>query len=220
VVFILYALIFANGDPNDGPAVQAALALPGPRLVIAADGGLRLALQAGLTPDIIIGDMDSADPDTLAHATAGGAEIKAFPARKNETDLELALMEAVQRGCNTISVIGFLGDRIDQTLGNVYLLALPLLQDCNVKLVNRSQTTWLARPGETFITGQPGDTLSLLPIAGDAVGITTQGLEYSLHHESLAFGPARGMSNVLMGTEASLNFESGLLLVVHTMGRA
>ncbi len=216
----MYALIFANGDLNDGPAVQAALALHGPRLVIAADGGLRLALQAGLTPDIIIGDMDSADPGTLAHATARGAEIKAFPAHKNETDLELALIEAVQRGCNTISVIGFLGDRIDQTLGNVYLLALPLLQDCNVKLVNRSQMTWLARPGETIVTGQSGDTLSLLPVAGDAVGITTQGLEYPLHHESLAFGPARGMSNVLTDTEARFTFESGLLLVVHTMGRA
>jgi thiamine pyrophosphokinase len=216
----LYALVFANGDLNDGPAVQAALAQPGPRLVIAADGGLRLVEQLSLSPDLVIGDMDSVDPVKLAEEVPHGTEIKAFPTHKDETDLELALTEAARRGCDTIRVIGFLGDRLDQTLGNVYLLALPVLDHCDVRLVSHAQTTWLARPGETVISGQPGDTLSLLPIAGDAIGIVTEGLEYPLRHETLAFGPARGMSNVLLGTEARFTFEHGLLLVVHTMGRA
>src|SRR5262249_47259993 len=162
-----------NGDLNDGPAVQAALAQPGPRLVIAADGGLRIATQLGLSPDIVMGDMDSVGPAKLAEAVTRGAEIKAFPTHKDETDLELALTEAARRGCDTIRVIGFLGDRLDQTLGNVYLLALPVLESCDVRLVSHAQTTWLARPGETIINGQPDDTLSLLPIAGDAVGVVT-----------------------------------------------
>jgi len=216
----LYALIFANGDLNDGPAVQAALAVPGPRFVIAADGGLRLIEQLNLTPNLIIGDLDSADPEAIAHFTGHGAEVKAFPAHKDETDLELALTEAAERGGDPIRVIGFLGDRLDQTLGNVYLLALPALRNRDVKLVNHAQTTWLAYPGEIVIDGQPGDTVSLLPIAGDAQHIVTRGLQYPLNDEPLAFGPARGMSNVLVGNQARFTFESGLLLVVHTMGRA
>ena len=216
----MYALIFANGDLNDGPAVQALLDPTDSRLLIAADGGLRLAFQVGLTPDIVIGDMDSATPELLSRAIAHGAAIKQFPAQKNETDLELALIEAVHQGCDTIRVIGFLGDRIDQTLGNIYLLSLPILRDRDVKLVNHSQTSWLAWPGETVITGNPGDTLSLIPLSGDVGNITTQGLEYTLNHETLAFGPARGMSNVLTDTEVRFTFKSGLLLVVRTMGRA
>lgn len=216
----MYAIVVANGDLNDGPAVQAVLAHPSPRLVIAVDGGLRLVAKLGLKPDIVMGDMDSVGPAQLAEAVAQGAEIRAFPKHKDETDLELALAEAARRGCDTIRVIGFLGDRLDQTIGNVYLLALPVLDGCDIRLVSHAQTTWLARPGETVINGQAGDTLSLLPLAGDATGIVTQGLEYPLRHETLAFGPARGMSNVLLRTQASFTFEHGLLLVIHTVGRA
>ncbi len=156
VVLPLYTLIFANGDLNDGPAVRAALAAPGPRLVIAADGGLAAAISFNVTPDVIIGDMDSADSDLLARARAKGAEVITFPAHKDETDLELALLEARRRGSRTIRVIGFYGGRLDQTLGNIYLLNLPALDDADVRLISHAQTTRLARPGETLINGQGG----------------------------------------------------------------
>jgi thiamine pyrophosphokinase len=216
----LYALVFANGDLNDGPTVQAALAEPGPRLVIAADGGLGAALSFNVTPDLIIGDMDSADQDMLERARVKGAEVIRVPAAKDETDLELALLEAAKRGYRRISVIGFNGDRLDQTLGNISLLTLPALIGCDVRLVSHAQTTWLARPGETLLSGHPGDTVSLLPLASDAVAISTEGLEYPLRGETLAFGPARGMSNVMLSAQARFTFESGLLLVIHTQGRA
>jgi thiamine pyrophosphokinase len=215
----LYGLVFANGDLNDGPAVRAALNVPPPWLVIAADGGLRHALALNLVPEVVIGDMDSADPALLAQAEQRGAEVKRFPADKDETDLELALIEAAQRGCNPIRVIGAVGGRLDQTIGNAYLLALPALRTCDVGLVSGSQNMWLAYPGEVRITGEPGDTLSLLPV-GAAVGIVTDRLKYPLRHETLTFGPARGMSNVLLEHEARVTFESGLLFMIHTMGRA
>jgi len=217
---LLYGLIFANGDLNMGPAVQAALDVPAERIVIAVDGGLRIALQCGLRPALVIGDMDSADPAMLAEAAQHGAEIARFPANKDETDLELALMAAAQRRCDPIRVIGAVGDRIDQTLGNIYLLALPLLHGRDVQIVSHAQTTWLTYPGAHVVHGQAGDTLSLVPLAGSVIGITTSGLAYPLRHETLAFGPARGISNVFTDGQARVTFESGLLLMTHTMGRA
>ncbi len=217
---MLYGLVFANGDLNDGPAVRAALEGPRPRLVVAADGGLRNALALDLFLDLVIGDMDSADPVLLAQAEERGAEIQSFPAEKDETDLELALVAAAALGCDPIRVIGGIGDRLDQTIGNVYLLALPTLSGRDVKLVSGRQTTWLAFPGEIVVNGQPGDTLSLLPVSSAATGIVTDQLKYSLRHETLQFGPARGMSNVLLEREAHVTFESGMLLLTHTVGRA
>jgi thiamine pyrophosphokinase len=217
---VLYGLVFANGDLNDGPAVRAALDAPAPRIVIAADGGLRHALALDLVPDVVIGDMDSVDPALLDQAEQRGAEIDRFPVDKDETDLELALLFAVRRGCESIRVVGGTGDRLDQTLGNMYLLALPALSDRDVRLVSGKQTTWLARPGEIVIDGQPGDTLSLLPLSAEATGVETHGLKYPLRQETLVFGSARGMSNVLLEHEARLTFESGLLLIIHTSGRA
>jgi thiamine pyrophosphokinase len=217
--FVLYGLVFANGDLDDGPAVRAALAASELRTVIAADGGLRHVLALDLLPDLVIGDMDSADPAQLALVEERGSQIQRFPADKDETDLELALA-AAQRNCNPIRIIGAIGGRLDQTIGNVYLLALPALSGRDVKLVGGAQTTWLANPGEIYIKGQPGDTLSLLPISAAATGITTYTLKYPLRHETLVVGPARGMSNVMLDHEARVTFETGILLVTHTVGRA
>src|SRR5262245_31971269 len=171
--FLLYGLVFANGDLNDGPAVRAALACPPPLTVIAADGGLQHVLALERVPDLVIGDMDSADPRLLAEAEAHGAQVRRFPVDKDETDLELALLASAEQGCDPIRVIGAIGGRLDQTLGNVYLLALPALRGRDVRLVSGRQTTWLAHPGEIVIKGQPGDTLSLLPVSSEATGLVT-----------------------------------------------
>jgi thiamine pyrophosphokinase len=217
---LLYTLVFANGDLNDGPAVQAALGVMEPRLVIAADGGSLLAQQLGITPDVVIGDMDSTSEQQLAEFQAKGAEIIHFPVAKDETDLELALLEATKRGGKAIRILGATGGRLDQTLANIYLLALPALQDCDMQLVSERQRVWLAHAGLTTITGAKGDTVSLIPLSGEAVGIRTENMEYPLRGETLTFGPARGVSNVMLANEASFTFERGLLLVIHTIGRA
>jgi len=146
--------------------------------------------------------------------------INPYPARKDEIDLELALLAAVRHGAAWLRVIGAVGDRIDQTLANIALLALPALEGIDARVVSGRQTLWLLRPGRHTVHGAPGDTLSLLPFVPGVEGITTEGLEYPLRDEPLAFGPARGVSNVLTVPEACVSFKAGLLVAVHTVGRA
>lgn len=218
-------LIFANGELYDGEAVQAAIrrhqAAPAEfRLVICADGGLRHALEVQVTPDLIIGDMDSVDFSNLETEKRAGAEIRVYPSAKEETDLELCLLAAAEHNCQQITILGAVGGRLDQTLSNIYLLALPVLKGREVRLVSGRETSWLAFPGESVIKGTPGDTVSLIPLASSVVGILTEGLHYPLRGETLHVGPARGVSNVLDVSEARLWFGSGLLLIVHTLGRA
>jgi thiamine pyrophosphokinase len=213
-------LIFANGDANDGPLVRQVLTTAATAWVIAADGGARQAAFFGFRPQIVIGDLDSLTATEVAALEAEGVAIHRAPPDKDETDLELALLYAAGQGVRWIRIIGGIGDRIDQTLGNLYLMALPALRGMDVRLVARNQQAWLLHPGENLIEGAPGDTLSLLPVGGDASGIRTEGLHYPLRGETLAFGPARGMSNVLTGDHARVILGSGLLLAIHTLGRA
>lgn len=216
-------LVFANGDLNDGPAVHNVLAWftsTRARLCIAADGGARHAQKLGLTPQLVVGDFDSLTSNELDHLQRAGAELRRFPAHKDETDLELALVAVAQADCDPICVIGGIGDRLDQTLANVYLLALPALEGRAVWFVSGKQTAWLAHPGVVQIHGLPGDTVSLIPLYEEAGGIVTDGLEYPLRDETLRFGPARGISNVLLGDSASIRFERGILLLIHTVGHA
>lgn len=189
-------------------------------LVIGADGGARFAAALGLTLDHIIGDMDSLTPAEVTAFEAAGVSIHRYPEEKNETDLELALLFAVEQGCEQIRVLGATGGRLDQLLGNILLLALPALRGRDVRLVADNQATWLLFPGENNISGAEGDTLSLIPWSDEVADITTENLYYPLNHESLIFGPARGISNVMTAERACVRVGSGRLLAVHTMGRA
>lgn len=214
------ALVFANGEINDGPRVRQALAAAPDALVIAADGGARIAAYFERRVDLIVGDMDSVDETTLAELAAAGAEVERHPVHKNETDLELALTHAVERGIDWIRIIGGLGGRLDQSLSNVYLLALPILKDCDVALVADGYEARLLHPGTRAIAGASGDTVSLIPLSGVAERVRTENLYYPLNDEDLYFGPARGVSNVMNGPVAQVTFTGGVLLLVHTLGHA
>ncbi|MDX2161828.1 MAG: thiamine diphosphokinase [bacterium] len=213
-------LIFANGDANDGAMVQRAIQQAHHPLIAAADGGARIARHYGLTPQVVIGDMDSLTPDELHALEAAGAEIYRYPQEKNETDLELVLLWAARADPRRIRVIGAVGDRLDQTMANVYLLALPALRGIDVRICAGKQETWLALPGSSAIQGAPGDTVSLIPLGGGVRGVRTENLYYPLKDEDLPFGPARGVSNVLKGERGVIHVRDGVLLVVHTVGRA
>ena len=214
------ALIFANGDFNDGPFVRRVLDAASGALIVAADGGARLARQVGLRVTIVIGDMDSLSAAELADLEHAGAAIHRFPEEKDETDLELALTWTAEKGATWVRVIGGVGDRLDQTMSNVYLLALPVLKGREVRLVAGKQEMWLLYPGEAVIEGTQGDTVSLIPLGGAAQGVRTENLYYPLQDEPLLFGPARGLSNVMTTDRARVRLRDGLLLVLHTQGRA
>ena len=149
-----------------------------------------------------------------------GVEIMQFPPAKDETDLELALIEAYKRGATWIRILAAVGGRLDQTIANIYLLALPCLATIDTKIVAGRQTTWLLSAGEHELEGNRGDTISLLPFDDDVNGITTSGLEYPLKNESLVKGPARGISNVISEPPAKISVKEGRLVVIHTIGRA
>jgi thiamine pyrophosphokinase len=208
------AVVVANGRLSH-PAHDRARLRPDD-WILAADGGLHNCRLLGLTPAVVIGDLDSVSPSDLPPLQSSGVAIVQHPTHKDETDLELALAYAAAHGAREIMVLGALGDRWDQTLANAFLLASPTLAAIPTWLVDGLQRMTLARPGAPLaLRGRPGETLSLLPLAGDSHGVTTSGVEYPLDHETLHFAATRGVSNTLLGTTATVQITAGLLLVVH-----
>jgi thiamine pyrophosphokinase len=186
-------------------------------LVIGANGGAARALAWGLVPGLVIGDMDSLSDEERAELEARGCRFVVHPRAKDETDLELALTYAAELGTQEIIVLGALGGRLDHTLANVFLLALPVLADLSVRIVNGHEEALLARSGQSVtLEGEPGDLVSLLPLGGDARGVTTKGLAWTLQGDTLQFGPSRGVSNEMTAPQARVEVEGGHLLVVHT----
>jgi thiamine pyrophosphokinase len=206
------AIIVANGhvDPDEryGHLLRA------DDLVIAANGGALLARQLGLEPQVVVGDLDSLPPDVRAELEARGYQFVAHSPRKDETDTELGILYALERGADEIVLLAAAGDRLDHTLANVFLLALPELAGIGAKIVSADTETWLLRDGgELEIRGRPGDTVTLLAVGQDAVGVSTEGLEWPLAGDTLRFGPARGVSNVMTAAVARVTLGQGLLVV-------
>ena len=184
--------------------------------IIGADGGAARALAWGLRPGLVIGDMDSLPEEARAILESAGCRFIEHPRAKDQNDLELALVHAVQEGATAITVLGALGGRLDHALANILLLTLPALVGVSVRIAEGDQQALLARGGETLeLEGARGDLVSLLPLGGDACGVTTWGLAWALQDDTLRFGSSRGVSNEMTSDRAGIQVGEGLLLVVH-----
>jgi thiamine pyrophosphokinase len=211
------AVLFANGELRN-PAVVKAMLQPSDYLVC-VDGGLRHLKSLGLRPDLLIGDLDSITAGEILELEREHVRIQRYPVDKDETDLELAVLTVIKEGYRTLCLVAALGGRLDQTLGNLFLLTLPELSDCSIRMEDGVEEAFIIRAQAT-IFGQPGDTVSLLPLAGSVTGVVTRGLRYPLHAETLLFDHTRGISNVILENQAVIQVASGILLAIHTRSAA
>src|SRR4051794_14608128 len=98
----MHAIVAAGGDPLDPWWDPAQLEAD---VVVAADSGLAHVFALGLTPDVVVGDLDSVTPTDLDRARDLGARIEQYPSDKDATDLELALDLVRGLGATTVTLI-------------------------------------------------------------------------------------------------------------------
>jgi thiamine pyrophosphokinase len=212
-------IVLAGGDPV---AASARELLPKADLVVAADSGVHSAEALGLHVDIIVGDFDSADPKVVDAAVAHGARLERHPAEKDATDLELALLTAEQQGAREVMVVGGAGGRLDHLLANLALLAAPRFAGLEISALIGDAFVTVIQPDRppTELHDDPGALLTLVPMGGDACGVTTAGLEYPLQDEDLRAGTTRGVSNVFERDIATVSVRDGVLLAIQPAGGA
>ncbi len=207
-------ILFANGD-LPGPQVILSSLSPDD-LLVAVDGGLRHIVALGLVPNLIIGDLDSANPDDVQRFENQGVKVHCYPIHKNETDLELALQAVIDLHPASIRVVGALGGRLDQTLANILLLTRPQFSGIDLRLIDGTQEVFLIHDQVT-LNGEKGEQVSLLPLLGPVTGVKTEGLAYPLNNETLYPDHTRGISNRMLDSAASVSIASGLLLCIHAI---
>ncbi|MBN4067321.1 thiamine diphosphokinase [Simkania negevensis] len=178
------------------------------KTIIAVDGGLNHCVAMGIIPDIAIGDFDSATPE--AKDASASVSFVEFPQKKDQTDLELALLYAIEKlGARTITLFGALGGRFDHTLANLCLLAM-VEEDIDIAIEDESQKIFLLAKRQQIAT-TPGQTLSLMPIFGKVKNVSTQGLKWELYHTTLS-KDSFSVSNIAIGNTFSITKGKGHLL--------
>jgi len=215
------ALVVADGDVEASLLAALATGPERPRIV-AADGGAAHVLAAGLVPDVVVGDFDSLSAGDRARLESLGVELRVAAPDKDESDMELCLLTALEGGATSLTIVGALGlVRPEHSLANLLLLADPRLDGLEVVIVGRGSRIFrmgtLDGPGQASVEGESGDFVSLLGLDSVVEGVTTEGLRFTLADETLPLGPSRGLSNELTTGLARVATRRGRLLVIHTL---
>ena len=208
------AVVVAHGEvlPSDRAVIDAK------DYVVAADGGALALERWKLPPHLIVGDMDSLGDAGVERFARQGIPVAKFPATKDESDLELAVAQAIAAGATEIVLLGALGgERLDHEAANLLLLADPGYDGVSLEARRGALRIRPIRgEGSLSLAGPVGALVTLLPVNGDADGVTTQGLQFPLRDETLRFGRARGLSNEIKSLPARVTVRKGSLLIFET----
>jgi thiamine pyrophosphokinase len=196
----------------DGRAVAA---IPPEAVIVAADGGLDHALEAGLVPTVLVGDLDSISARGLAWATEH-TEVVRHPVDKAATDTELAIEYAASLRPDHVVLLAGQGDRLDHAVA-----ALGALGARELAGVGVLEAWWGADrlrvvhgPGTATLDLPTGTTFSVLAMHGPCDGVSVEGARWPLHDHHLAPLVGLGVSNVVEEPPVTVAVECGIVTVV------
>ena len=221
-------LLVANGDC--AAATLARCLTWQPRMILCVDGGLRHCTSAGIEPDVLLGDFDSADPLLVAQVDKHKTRCIQHPEDKDATDLELALryvetevktefIEGAEKADNVspvpqieVLLAGLSGGRTDHMLANWLLLAKADWSFAITVMDQCGDGFFVSPNSAREIAVTPGDTFSLLALR-HASGVNCDGARYPLKNAELETHTSLGISNVAESTSVKVSVEDGALLM-------
>jgi thiamine pyrophosphokinase len=186
---------------------------------IAVDAGAKLAQTAGLQVDELVGDMDSVSPALRTALAAGGVEVFAVSAHKDQTDLELAFARVVDKGAASVLLLGALGGRLDHELAALGACAA-VCDKTKLLLVADEALVWLQGAGSSVEVGrylQNGQLFSTIALSDDAV-VSEEGSEWELDGVPLRTLDPCGVSNTVQSAGARVSVISGVVAVIAPRG--
>ncbi len=180
--------------------------------VIAADGGYVHLQRLGISPDLLLGDLDSLE-EANCPLPAPEIPLERWPKEKDDTDMQLGVEAGLRRGFRRFFLYGGTGGRIDHTLANLHTLAYLALHGGIGFLFGGGRTLCMAAPGGICFDAEMQGILSIFAWGGSAQNVTLRGLKYPLENQSLHPDRALGVSNAFLGCEAWVEHQKGLLLL-------
>lgn len=179
--------------------------------LVAADGGYRRLREEGLTPQLVVGDFDSAPPPQ-------GLDTVRLPVMKDDTDMLAALRIGLKKGYTRFALYGGTGGRLDHTLANIQCLHFLARQGARGTLYGQAAALTAIRGGGlSFPAGAQG-TLSAFSLTSRCRGVCIEGMKYNLQDATVQAHFPIGVSNQFTGAPARIGVKQGVLLVVYPRG--
>ncbi|MCB5252148.1 MAG: thiamine diphosphokinase [Candidatus Cloacimonadaceae bacterium] len=181
--------------------------------IIAVDKGLEKVHLLRLSPALIIGDLDSLDPNILR--LYPDVPLVRHQSEKNETDTELAITWCIRQNYQNIVICNDMQGRFDHSAAIVQNLIAAHKQGIDIRVESERQSFFFLNP-ETSISAQAGDLLSLISYSKESHFTGSTALKYPLTDLILHQHQSRGISNVLLAEQSEIQLKSGLVLAIVT----
>lgn len=211
--------IVAGGPEQFLPALSNFKNNKGEIFWIGVDRGVQYLLDAGIKPNLALGDFDSISRDALLTLEQATFPVLKFPAEKDQTDMEIAFRQALEQKPDQIRIFGATGGRLDHFLANISLLTNShyLERVRTVQLIDRTNILEIRRPGKYTLQKLPDKPyVSFIPLSPAVENLTLQGFKYPLHEASVPFGSTLCISNEIIADSGTFLFTKGILLVVRS----
>ncbi len=180
--------------------------------IICADGGTRHAINMKLTPDVIIGDMDSSAAQYIDYFSKKGVEVIKYSKDKDKTDTHICVEFALAFSTEIV-LLGATGSRIDHMIANISLLKLGIERNIPIRMIdNKNHISMIS--DSISLEGSKGDFFSLIPFSEKVEGICTSGAHYELKDAEMELGDPYGVSNYFEGNKVEVSIKKGYLLVI------
>lgn len=204
-----YALILAGGEEVGEKTVLKYAEKA--NFIIGADKGAETAYRYKFDLDLVVGDFDSINSEILNHFNT---EIIEYPKEKDKTDLELAIDILEKKGYKNIIIINALGNRIDHTLGNVFLLEK--YPKINIRIIDNISETFLVNKNEIVLRNKIGYILSIIPISKNIEIENLTGVKYPLQNKKVERGSSLCISNLIEERECLISIKKGRAFMIIT----
>ncbi|WP_043933374.1 thiamine diphosphokinase [Bacillus sp. EB01] len=207
--------IMAGGPPSLVPPTESLAE----EQWIGVDRGTIELLQRGIRPFAAFGDFDSVSIEELDKVKAASPNLAKFQPEKDETDMELALIWALEQKPDCIRLFGASGGRIDHFLANVQLVEkfAVLVPEVPIVIQDTRNTVSIKMPGTyTIKKDLEKKYISFLPSSQIVKGLTLKGFKYPLQNQTVEKGSTLCISNELLNDSCTFSFSEGILIVIRS----
>lgn len=185
--------------------------------IICVDRGLKVAEQLGISVDYIVGDFDSVEKDVIDSYKSKFSQIIELNPIKDATDTQVAIELAIEKGAESIIILGGTGTRLDHMLGSIHILMIALEKGIEACILDEYNKLYLKKHSfELRKEIAYGDYISLIPLTEQVEGVTLVGMKYPLKEATLKIGESLGISNEIIDEKAVIQWRKGILIVVET----
>ena len=179
--------------------------------VVAVDGGLVHLLEAGIEPDLLLGDFDSLEEAALTGNNDSGGKILSetiaryramgpdhflqLPVAKDDTDTMAAVKLGFEKGYREFLIYGAMGGRPDHLMANIQTMLFVLHNGGRARMLDRQTRMTVIGPGEFRLPADFEGTVSLFAMDGCLEHVTIRGLKYEVEDAEIRNDLPIGCSN-------------------------